>query len=154
MTKDVFDKITTPFSPLSSDEISVSEKKVLLDIFVQKGFTPSTFYLRFFQKGFSVWEIIGVNECKKQFLRLPNIVRILSESVDINSVDMLKSEGKGVFYDCLRKAGNGLCGEFFSFMGERGMSINTVIKRFKNEDWKLWEIDGIKTVLKSYIIKN
>lgn len=151
MTKDVFNKITTPFSPLSSDELLVSEKKVLMDFFASKGLLPSTFYLRFFQKGFSIWEIIGVNECKKQFLRLSDVAKILSESAVANVDILMKSEGNGVFYENLRKVGNGLCGKFFSFMQERGMSTNTVIKRFKNEDWKPWEIDGVKTMLEPYI---
>lgn len=162
MTKDSFDKITVPSSPIGVGDISVDEKKTLLDAFAPKGFTTSTFYLRFFQKGFSEWEIIGVKECKNQFLRLPDVAESLFEYVDADAKDatsgdkgylytLAKSDAKGIFYDCLRKAAKGLCKKFIAFMNERGMSPNTVIKRFTSEDWKPWELEGVKSMLEPFI---
>lgn len=161
MTKEFFDKITTPFCPVSAEEISVKEKKFLLEAFAPKGFTSSTFYLRFFQKGFSEWKLIGINECKNQYLRLPDVAETLLKFVDINSkgssvgdrgylYTLAHSDAKGVFYECLRKANKGLCSKFFAFMNERGMSTNTVLKRFASDDWKQWELDGIKNMLEPF----
>lgn len=65
MTKENIEKITTPLQSLNAKDISVEEKKSLSDFMQAKGFSVATFYLRFFKNGFSVWEIIGINECKK-----------------------------------------------------------------------------------------
>lgn len=61
------------------------------------------------------------------------------------------SDAPGVFYDCLKKVNGGLCNKFFSFMGERGMSMATVVKRFTSDNWKAWEADGIREVLCQYM---
>lgn len=76
MTKENIEKITTPFQSLDAKDISVEEKKSLSDFMQAKGFSAATFYLRFFKNGFSAWEIIGINECKKQFLAMPEIAEL------------------------------------------------------------------------------
>lgn len=160
MTKENLEKITTPLQSLDVKDISVEEKKSLSDFMQTKGFSVATFYLRFFKNGFSVWEIIGINECKKQFLAMSEVAELLLSYVgdeaqgDKGSLYTLaKSEKAGVFYDCLKRANTGLCKKFFDFMNERGMSTGTVIKRFTTDNWKEWEANGIKNCLLQFNLK-
>lgn len=160
MTKENLEKITTPLQSLDVKDISVEEKKSLSDFMQTKGFSVATFYLRFFKNGFSVWEIIGINECKKQFLVMSEVAELLLSYVgDEVQGDkgylytLAKSEKAGVFYDCLKRANTGLCKKFFDFMNERGMSTGTVIKRFTTDNWKEWEANGIKDCLLQFNLK-
>lgn len=158
MTKENVEKITQNNTPLDVNDISAEEKRNLAEFLLDKGFTISTFYLRFFQKGFDAWEIQGIKNCKKQFLAIPEVANLLSEYVETDAlgneigkkgylVEAAKSDEPGVFYTCLKKANNGLCMKFFAFMEERGMSRTTIIKRFTADDWKPWEQEGIKALL-------
>lgn len=158
MIKENIEKITTPLQSLNAKDISVEEKKSLSDFMQAKGFSVATFYLRFFKNGFSVWEIIGINECKKQFLAMPEVAELLlsyagDEEQGADKGDkgylytLAKSDKVGAFYECLRRANTGLCKKFFDFMNERGMSTGTVIKRFTTDNWKEWESIGIKNCL-------
>lgn len=97
MTKEIVEKITRPYTPLQTDDMSVEDKKSLYVTLAKKGFTLATFYLRFFQKGFSEWEIDGINECKRQFLLLPDVSQLLLEYVDENDLQMVKGD-KGYLY--------------------------------------------------------
>lgn len=167
MTKENIEKITTPLQSLNAKDISVEEKKSLSDFMQAKGFSVATFYLRFFKNGFSVWEIIGINECKKQFLTMPEVAELLlsyagDEEQGADKGDkgdkgylytLAKSDKFGAFYECLRRANTGLCKKFFDFMNERGMSTGTVIKRFTTDNWKEWESNGIKNCLFQFNLK-
>ena len=164
MTKENIEKITTPLQSLNAKDISVEEKKSLSDFMQAKGFSVATFYLRFFKNGFSVWEIIGINECKKQFLAMPGVAELLlsyagDEEQGADKGDkgylytLAKSDKFGAFYECLRRANTGLCKKFFDFMNERGMSTGTVIKRFTTDNWKEWESNGIKNCLFQFNLK-
>lgn len=164
MKKENIEKITTPLQSLNAKDISVEEKKSLSDFMQAKGFSVATFYLRFFKNGFSVWEIIGVNECKKQFLTMPEVAELLlsyagDEEQGADKGDkgylytLAKSDKVGAFYECLRRANTGLCKKFFDFMNERGMSTGTVIKRFTTDNWKEWESNGIKNCLFQFNLK-
>ena len=164
MTKDNIQKITPPLQSLDAKQFSVEEKKSLSDFMQAKGFSVATFYLRFFKNGFSVWEIIGINECKKQFLAMPEVSELLlsyagDEEQGADKGDkgylytLAKSDKVGAFYECLRRANTGLCKKFFDFMNERGMSTGTVIKRFTTDNWKEWESNGIKNCLFQFNLK-
>ncbi len=162
MTKENLQKITQPFACWDINDISAEEKKYMLSVLEKHGFTISTFYLRFFQKGFSQWEIDGANECKNQFLHRPDVAEKLLNYVDPDDKDgtpgdkgyfytLAQSDAPGVFYDCLRKANAGLCMQFVAFMGERGMSPGTVTKRFTSDEWKEWERVGIAATLEQFL---
>lgn len=142
MTKENWIKITTPFSYWGISEIPVSEKKILQDKLAEMGFSQPTFYLRFFQKGFSEWELSGIKNLKIRFLGLINEQKI--EAVNINTDD--------TFYESLGQT-KGLRNMFISFMQERGMSAATVIKRFTLESWRPWEQEGIRAVLEPFVEK-
>ena len=161
MTKEIVKKITKSHTPLQTDDMTVEDKKSLYAALGKKGFTLATFYLRFFQKGFSEWEIEGIDECKRQFLLLPNVAQQLLEFVDEDDPQMVEgdkgylyilaqSDEPGVYYSCLKRVKAGMCNKFIAFMNERGMSAATVIKRFSTDNWKPWEKEGIRNLLNSY----
>ena len=161
MTKEIVEKIANSDTPLQVDDLSVEDKKALYVVLAKKGFTLSTFYLRFFQKGFSKWEIEGINECKRQFLLLPDVSQLLLDYVGEDDPQMVngdkgnlytlaQSDEPGLFYSCLKRANAGMCNKFIAYMNERGMSAATVIKRFTVENWKPWEQEGIRSILASY----
>ena len=160
MTKEIVEKITKSYTPLQTDDMSVEDKKSLYVTLAKKGFTLATFYLRFFQKGFSQWEIEGIDECKRQFLLLPEVAKALLDCEESDHslpgdkgyfYTLAMSEKPGEFYACLKNANMGLCNRFIEFMGERGMSSGTVIKRFTNDCWKPWEREGVKALLESFL---
>lgn len=161
MTKEIVEKIANSYTPLQVDDLSVEDKKALYVVLAKKGFTLATFYLRFFQKGFSKWEIEGINECKRQFLLLPDVSQLLLDYVGEDDPQMVngdkgylytlaQSDEPGLFYSCLKRANAGMCNKFIAYMNERGMSAATVIKRFTVENWKPWELEGIRSILASY----
>ena len=161
MTKEIIEKITKSHTPLQTDDMTVEDKKSLYAALEKKGFTLATFYLRFFQKGFSEWEIEGIDECKRQFLLLPNVAQQLLDYVDEDDPQSLEgdkgylyilaqSDEPGVFYSCLKRVNAGMCNKFIAYMNERGMSAATVIKRFTTDNWKPWEKEGIRNLLNSY----
>ena len=86
MTKEIIEKICRKNTPLEVNDISVEEKKNLAEFLAAKGFTTSTFYLRFFQKGFDAWEIQGIKDCKNQFLAIPEVGKLLSEYVETDAL--------------------------------------------------------------------
>lgn len=161
MTKKVTDIFSKPRSFLGADDITVEEKKKLAAFTQHYGFTLSTFYLRFCQKGFEQWELDGINKCKKQFLDTKEVSEILLQSVPEDGDDgdrgylytLAMSDQDGSFYNSLRLANAGLCVRFFDFMNERGMSPATVVKRFTSDQWKPWEFIGIKNLLQNFYDK-
>lgn len=162
MTKEIIEKITQHGNSLDVNDLNAEEKKNLAEFLSAKGFTDSTFYLRFFQKGFDTWEIQGINNCKSQYLGMPDICKVLLEYVERDALGneigdkgylytLAQSDKPGVFYSCLKQAANGLCMKLYSFMEERGMSRTTIIKRFSSDDWKTWEKVGIKALLEEFL---
>jgi len=156
MTKENIEKITKNRSPLDISDISAEEKKVLMALLEKKGFTTTTFYLRFFQKGFDAWEILGVNICKKKFLELPDTAKALLEFEEDGETEskgylytLAMSDEPGIFYECLRKVG--LCVQFLNFMLDYGMSQTTTSKRFRQDEFKQWEREGIQNILEDYL---
>ena len=163
IAKKILEKITTPRTFLDVSEISAEEKKKMMSFFAEKGITTTTFYLRFFQKGFFSWEILGVTECKKLFLELPEVAKALLEHIpdDPKSLEgdkgylytLAQSDEPGRFYQCLKQV-RGLCSLFTDFMEQKGMSPATTIKRFtSDDDWKPWEVEGVRALLQQYMEK-
>ena len=165
MSKEIVKKITKLCTPLHTDDLSAEDKKALYAVLEKKGFTLATFYLRFFQKGFSEWEIEGIGECKHQFLLLPDVAQKLLDYVDADNPEkvegdkgylytLAQSDEPGVFYSCLKRVNAGMCNKFIAYMSERGMSAATVIKRFTIDKWKPWEREGIRHILNSYYMND
>ena len=165
MSKEIVKKITKLCTPLHTDDLSAEDKKALYAVLEKKGFTLATFYLRFFQKGFSEWEIEGIDECKHQFLLVPDVAQKLLDYVDADNPEniegdkgylytLAQSDEPGVFYSCLKRVNAGMCNKFIAYMSERGMSAATVIKRFTIDKWKPWEREGIRHILNSYYMND
>lgn len=156
MTKQIIEKIRTPRTPVDIKDVSAEEKKALLLFLMPNGFSIATFYKRFFQKGFSTWELIGVKECKRQFLASPEVKRKIEDfyypeqNAPKDFPLSLADEDNGRFYAKLKEQGQGLCKKFASFMKERGMSERTTHTRFTGDKWKDWEGIGILSLLKVF----
>ena len=113
MTKEIIEKVTQQGNSLDVNDLNAEEKKNLAEFLSAKGFTDSTFYLRFFQKGFDTWEILGINKCKSYFLGMPDIGKVLLEYVERDALGkeigdkgylytLAQSDKPGVFYACLK----------------------------------------------------
>lgn len=156
MTKQIIEKIRTPRTPVDIKDVSAEEKKALLLFLMPNGFSIATFYKRFFQKGFSTWELIGVKECKRQFLASPEVKRKIEDfyypeqNAPKDFPLSLADEDNGRFYAKLKEQGQGLCKKFASFMKERGMSERTTYTRFTGDKWKDWEGIGVLLLLKVF----
>ena len=155
MTKNIWKKILDG-GILSATDITPEEKKQLYTLFEGYGMPKSTCYNRFFDKGFCQWEIMGVSHIQDIFL-----VR-----EKINTDDMPEGEegsrgygavlalspeyDKSKFYELVTnlKIGKRLC----DYMAELGMSSQmTVRTRFKVNDWKPWEMKGIKAIIDEFV---
>ena len=162
MTKEILSKILKGGTALDIKAIPVDEKKAMQTFFMDFGFSISTFYLRFFQKGFSEWEIVGIEKCKNQFLALPDVAQCLLEYVETDVLGatlgdkgylytLAQCDKPNVVYAGLKKSQGGLCVRFVEFMEQKGMSTGTTIKRFTDENWKPWESVGIQSLLNQYL---
>ena len=155
MTKNIWKKILDG-GVLSATDLTSEEKKRLYALFEWYGMPKSTCYHRFFDKGFCKWEIVGVSHIQDVFLWREKI----------NTNDMPEGEegsrGYGAvlalsheydnskFYELVTnlKIGKRLC----DYMSELGMSSQmTVRTRFKANDWKPWELKGIKAIIDEFV---
>lgn len=157
MTKNIWKKILDG-GTLSATDITPEEKKRLYALFEGYGMPKSTCYNRFFDKGFCKWEIMGVSHIRDAFL-----VREKSNTDDIDipegeegsrgygSVLALSKEyDESKFYGLITnlKMGKRLCDR----MAELGMSSQmTVRTRFKANDWRPWELKGVKAIIDEFI---
>ena len=142
-----------------TSDLSPETKTKLLDYLKPMGFTQSTFYLRFFDKGFDQWEIHGIEQVRRTFaanhkkeLLTNKADGTVSESEEKGYAAVLMlnmDDNDGSFYTALRHAS--LIGVFQEYMKELGMGRNTVLTRFTAENWKLWELRGLKNILKDFI---
>lgn len=154
MTKNVWKKILDG-GALSAIDLTPEEKKRLYALFEMYDMPKSTCYNRFFDKGFCEWEIVGVSHIRNVFL----------ERERVNTDDMPEGEdgsrGYGAvlalspeydsskFYELVTnlKMGKRLC----DYMAELGMSSQmTVRTRFKANDWKPWELKGVKAIIDEF----
>lgn len=157
MTKNIWNKIFDG-GILSSTELTPEEKKRLYVLFEGYGMPKSTCYNRFFNKGFCKWEIMGVSHMKDSFLveekcNTDNIPDGEEGSRGYGAVLALSQEyNDSKFYELVTnlKMGKVLCDR----MSELGMSSQmTVRTRFKENDWKPWELKGVKAIIEEFIKK-
>lgn len=154
MTKNIWKKIWDG-DTLSVTDIIPEEKKRLYALFEGYGMPQSTCYNRFFNKGFCQWEIMGVSHIRDAFLVMEK-----SDTDNLQEGDE-GSRGYGTvlslspdyddskFYELVTslKIGKRLC----EYMAELGMSSQmTVRTRFKANDWKPWELKGIKAIIDEF----
>ena len=151
MTKKTLNKIFQG-SVIDTKELTADEKMAVYACLARFGMPQSTAYHRLFVIGFSAWEIMGVTHIRDEFLATSVCC------VDDNGTEDPGSRGYGYvlsldpdydnsqFFDMLVKLKLGK--KFTDYMAERGMqSQMTVRSRFRANDWKEWELKGIKAIL-------
>lgn len=146
MTKENLIKILNQHSCLKATDMSADDKKKLYSIMERYGATQSTTYNRFFDKGFDLWELRGIDLCKKLFIR----ENVPADDKELS--DHLFSVGSG-FYTELPFM-SGLKSNLVNYMASLGMEHrNTVCKRFDADDWKQWERVGILAIIEEFYAK-
>lgn len=168
--KKLLEKIYTPCMPLSPTDLSADEKKLLYALMASLGATNGFTYNRFFKEGFSQWEIDGIIALKtafikwlqteeKLFIEIRNVggnkwmhfYRIPpkateGQSFEEHSFDITKP---GDFWRFILDIS--YCRKFAKFMEDRGLkSYLTVSKRFSADDWKEWELEGMRMVMERF----
>lgn len=155
MTKTIWKKILDG-DILSATDLTPKDKKRLYALFEGYGMPKSTCYNRFFDKGFCKWEIMGVSHIRDAFL--------VSEKSNTDDVPEGEEGSRGYgavlvlpsgyddskFYELITslKMGKRLCDR----MAELGMSSQmTVRTRFKANDWKTWELKGVKAIIDEFM---
>ncbi len=140
MERDIFYKLESPGGHLEAKDLTADEKRGLYALMGKYGLPESTTYNRFFDKGFDPWEMMGVNQCKADFVETV-------ENEAIRKILLCTDDG---FYSALPE-GSGYRMRLVSHMAERGMVHRaTVEKRFDTDDWKEWERRGVRAVIEEF----
>lgn len=116
-------------------DVQGEKRKKLYDYMLRYDMPRSTSYYRIFRSGygsgFSEWELMGVF----------GIIRCFCEE---KGLKVPSERGMKKFYlvnlDGMRE-------QFCAYMLQRGMSRTTVIYRFKNWNFKPWEMRGIRSII-------
>lgn len=136
MNKNCFSKILSG-GILNVSDLTSDEKKSLFALMEKYGMSVSTAYLRFFDKGFKSWEIIGVSKIKNDFMA--SLVKKADATSDTAN-----------FYARISALGEGV--RFCNYMKSLGMkSQMTVRSRFKSENFDDWEVKGVASIIDEYI---
>ena len=143
--KDKFNRLFSgQIQHLDSSDLTAKTKTRLYLSLKPHGMTQSTFYLRLFNRGFEAWEIHGIHNIKKTFIRTHE-----KELRAANEGSIRFRNNDGSFYEALRKAE--LITVFKAYMFELGMSLNTTTQRFSTDNWKSWEQKGIKSLVEQFL---
>lgn len=155
MTKNIWKKILD-CGILSATDLTPEDKKRLYALFEGYGMPKSTCYSRFFDKGFCKWEIMGVSHIRDAFLvseksNTDDEPEGEEGSTGYGAALALSSQyNDSKFYELITnlKMGKRLCDR----MAELGMSSQmTVRTRFKANDWKPWELKGVKAIIDEFV---
>lgn len=152
MLEHQFAKILKRISPLSASDLTPIEKRDLNHLMIENGATAGFTYDRFFQKGFAQWEIEGIENIKRDFLKLHEKDLLEAGAGDGNKgYAFALDKSKGGFWRAISQA-DGMRQIFKEYMRERGMNADaTIIKRFTNDDWKRYELRGIDSIIKEFV---
>lgn len=158
MTKEIIKKIFVPGGILGKDDLLAEEKDSLIELMARKGMPETTLRRRLYITGFTKWELEGIANIKKKYLELSDVAQaLLTYSGDDYAegdkgylYTLAKSDENGAFYNSITEAK--MCVHFQQYMKERGMASNTtVLDRFSNENWKPFELSGIKAIIKKWL---
>lgn len=117
-------------------ELTDDERIEFRDAMDKGGMGYNTLYQRMAYRGFSVWEIAGIDRCMSDFW-------IMAYSSQDEKPAMPDIEN---FWQVLVE--NGLNTAFIKYMEAHGMSRNTTIKRFSSPNFLAWEWTGIEQILR------
>lgn len=129
-------KIFNPKCILNPNDLSADEKKQVYNLLGMNGASMAFAYERLFKEGFKEWELVGIDQIKKDYLS-EMCLHLSSEDMNI----------PGKFYETLNSH-RGLKSLFCRRMQDMGMTSQiTVIRRFTQDNWKSYERRGIRAIL-------
>lgn len=133
--KGFFDKVFEPRGTIPSTSLRGSLREMLFAYIEQEcEMKTSTFMNRLFVIGFDMWQIVGIEAVKDGFAKqYPK----LAEWRDEGKPFLKLVEDHGVSKMA-----------FYGYLSSLGFCSSKVAKRrFENEKWKAWELQGIKKLL-------
>lgn len=146
MKKDIIQKIISGGVFVSSD-LTSDEKKRLHALMKHYGASEGYSYNRFFQRGFSQWELKGIEWVKAEYL---NVME--REGTDVSGYRNLTETERnqpGAFFNFLKEQRHVV--RFDQWMADAGMrSAVTVAKRFGSDNWLPFELRGIESILSEF----
>lgn len=169
MERDIFEKIEMGMV-LAPTDLTADEKKRLYAAMAQYGASEAFAYTRFFRDGFAEWEMDGVWKAKIEYLRQLHDDEKMD--IEVRCTETVKHpEGDTYKYRHFYRTADGeersfditANGDFWRFLGDvrrrrhfgeymatLGMkSQTTVSKRFAVDNWKEYELSGVKQVINS-----
>lgn len=153
MNKDIFKKVSNhSSSALEIRDLTPDEKKRLYALMQRNGSSASFAYDRFFKEGFAWWELVGIDNIKKNFLR-HHAADLLGPDRDGDkgyAYALSLDDEPGSFYRAILQV-RGLADKFKRYMHYLGMlSEATIIRRFREDDWRIYERRGIRSIIDEY----
>lgn len=146
MDKSIFDSILSG-GHLDVNDLSPSEKKRLSQLMEDNGAIKCNggkHYERFFRKGFAKWELIGIQQIKEKF--------ITDNFSDAEKSNILQSLAEPGYFFTIIGTKYGLKQRLNLLMSDLGMkSYSTTAKRFRDDDWKMYEIRGIESIIEEFL---
>lgn len=136
--------------PLAVADLTPDQKKSLYSFLVSRGASEGFGYDRFFKVGFSKWELTGIDEIKRQFLK-DNLDAL--QAVENDNIHMLRSETVqdaiidtiGGFWALINQV-KGLQQKLVDLMSAQGMCRTSVLNHFLADDWRTFQRQGILKV--------
>lgn len=145
MTKKILKILSQSKKNLCSQDLTPVQKQRLFELMVSYGTTQGFAYDRIFKEGFDDWELIGIDNIKRDFLKEHD-----AELGDYERILALAADEKGKFYSILEQT-KGLKTKLKDKMFGMGMSLVTCQTRFAVDNWKPWERVGFLHILNQFI---
>jgi hypothetical protein len=134
-TKKRFKNVLKPGVNSQVLDLSPDERKVLYDFMEQYDMSRSTAYNRFFRQGygsgFEEWELHGVRNLIEDFCQKNELPVPLDEELPVFYLEKLE----------------GFRAAFSDYVQPLGISKVTCLYRFKNWNFKPWEMRGIRSII-------
>lgn len=134
MRSEKFNNILNGNGIATSSDFSADEKRFMFSVMEKYGMSVVTANYRFFRDGFSEWEMKGIRALIEEFVE--------DEGINIDFEDRIPS-----FYHSLPRKET-----FKDFMEKQGMCRKTAVVRFSQDNFKPWELIGVKQIIESYIL--
>lgn len=113
---------------LESSAFSAEEKSQMFARLMLRGCPQSTAYARLFRDGFEEWQLVGV-------------LRLIEEYCASRSLSVPPVLTRDFYHSLPSRT------DFKEFMTTKGMCGTTCATRFKNPDFKHWELEGVMQIL-------
>ncbi len=146
----IIEKLTEPKTHLECNDLTPNQKKFLWEVMARYGALQYFAYDRFFKEGFHQWELIGVNQIKREFIEAHK-AELFPKDVDTHLLPTIEEmvTGKGVFYRVLGMS-FGMKKVFVEHMNSLGMGANSVLNKFSTDDWREYERVGIRSIIEEF----